>query len=196
MQRLGWGRWSLGVVLVGYVLLLASGHTAHARQATLPAGMLNVTWNLVAIERVPLQNVENTTGTGITIVFNADGLANGSGGCNSYSTQYTAGSGNSITFGPAASTRMFCQPQAVMDLEREYFTALSGVTGYQLDGSILNLTYNNGQSRLGFIIAGGTAPGMPRTGDGGAFLPLVAILAVLGILSGLLIRRHLKGSAM
>jgi heat shock protein HslJ len=160
--------------------------------------MLNVTWNLTAIERIPQQDVENTTGSGITVMFDANGVASGSGGCNNYSFGYSAGPNNALSFGLGTTTTKFCGPEAVMDLEQEYFQALGSVTTYTLNGSNLSLTYNNGQSRLDFVGATGGGSemptGMPTTGDGDAFgLPgLLTLLAALGILGGLLIRRQAK----
>jgi heat shock protein HslJ len=162
--------------------------------------MVDVIWVLTAVERVPQQNVENTFGTGITLEFHSDGTASGSGGCNDYSATYTAGAGNSLTFGPAAATRKFCSPEAVMNLESEYFAALSSVTSYTLNQSDLSLTYNNGQSQLDFVFIGATSgpAGMPTTGGGDALpvLALLAIISALGVVSGLVIRRHANRRAV
>lgn len=188
----------LAAFCAGWVLFLAGGFgaasTAHAQQATLPEGMVDSIWVLMAVERAPQQNVGQTFGMGVTIEFNADGTATGSGGCNDFNATYTVGAGNSITFGPVASTKKFCSPDAVMNLESEFFTALSSVTSYTLDQSDLSLTYNNGQSRLDFVFIGaiGSGVGMPRTGGGDALpmLVLFATASMLCILTGLLLKRH------
>ena len=188
----------LAALFAGLAMFLAGAYgtapSAHAKQSTLPAGMVDVIWVLTAVERVPQQNVENTFGTGITIEFHSDGTATGSGGCNDYNTTYSAGVGNSISFGPVAATRKFCSPEAVMNLESEYFTALSSVTSYSLNQSDLSLTYNNGQSQLDFVFIGATGglAGMPTTGVGDVsdMRLLVAAASILAILSGWLIKRY------
>lgn len=44
-----------------------------------------------------------------TITFTADGKVSGTTDCNSFGGQYTLGSDGVITFGPFASTLMFCE---------------------------------------------------------------------------------------
>ena len=67
-----------------------------------------------------------------------DGKVSGSGGCNRMSGMATL-TGEEITFGPIASTKMACAP-AVMDQEMKFFAALSEVRTWQADPSRGKLT--------------------------------------------------------
>jgi uncharacterized lipoprotein YbaY/heat shock protein HslJ len=125
---------------------------AAAPAASLPGEMLDRDWNLVSLQRAP-GDVENTTGTGVTIRFSADGSASGSGGCNTFNTTYTAGDNRSLSFSPIASTRRACE-QAVMTLESQYFETLQSVTNYLMDGpSRMQLSSSSSGRVLGYIIA-------------------------------------------
>lgn len=91
---------------------------------------------LPALEGAEWQ-VEDIGGAGIidgahvTLTFNAEGRAFGSGGCNRWSGGYTA-DGKALTFGPAVATRMACA-EALMTLEQAFLTALTQVAGYSID---------------------------------------------------------------
>ncbi len=72
-----------------------------------------------------------------TLQFGADGSASGTDGCNRFSTSFTQ-EGNSLTFGPVASTMMACAEPS-MTQAAEFQTALAGVTGFQQTGIQLML---------------------------------------------------------
>ena len=86
----------------------------------------------------------------VTIQFEPDGKANGSGGCNSFGTSYTAGKDGKLQFDPIASTMMACEQG--MDLENAYLTALAQVAKFQTDQTELTLTSNDGKTILGFSL--------------------------------------------
>jgi putative lipoprotein len=60
-----------------------------------------------------------------------DGAVSGTGGCNRMAGRATI-SGDAITFGRIASTRMGCAP-AVMDQESKFFAALEDVRAWRID---------------------------------------------------------------
>jgi heat shock protein HslJ len=64
-------------------------------------------------------------------ILNLDenGRMTGHGGCNNIFSDFTAADG-SISFGPIASTRMFCE--GLMELENSFTTALDAVTRYEI----------------------------------------------------------------
>jgi heat shock protein HslJ len=65
----------------------------------------------------------------ITMVFEADTVS-GSAGCNSYDADYTAGA-DTLEFGPARTTRMFCdQPAGIMEQETTFLSNLDMVATY------------------------------------------------------------------
>ncbi|QAY76857.1 META domain-containing protein [Sphingosinicella sp. BN140058] len=75
-----------------------------------------------------------TGGKPLTLRLDKDGQASGHGGCNSFSTRFELASGERISFGPIASTRMACEP-AVMEQESRYFAILDAAESYSVYGS-------------------------------------------------------------
>jgi uncharacterized lipoprotein YbaY/predicted secreted protein len=123
---------------------------APAQTASLPSELLNREWNLTSLQRGP-QNVQNTTGAGVTIRFSADGKVSGKGGCNGFGGNYTAGANRGLTISQIISTLIACAAPSANTLEQEYFSALQSVSSYALDGSSrFQLIYNNGQGRLSY----------------------------------------------
>ena len=74
----------------------------------------------------------------ITLVF-ADGEAGGTSGCNSYGAAYTI-QGTEISFEPAISTMMACEPTEVMDAETAYLAGIDLVDGFSATEDSLTLT--------------------------------------------------------
>jgi heat shock protein HslJ len=66
-----------------------------------------------------------------TMSFDQAGRVSGSGGCNRYGGP-VAISGETIRFGPLASTRMACPP-AIGDQEGRFFAALQSTTRFVVD---------------------------------------------------------------
>ena len=66
----------------------------------------------------------------VTLQFGADGRAAGKGGCNQYGGPYQT-TGNSISFGAMASTRMACDGD-VMDREQAYLDMLARVSSFEV----------------------------------------------------------------
>lgn len=77
--------------------------------------------------------------TTITAKFDEEkGLA-GSAGCNNYRASYTLDN-NTITVGPASSTRRLChQPNGIMQQEADYLALLQDVATYTISGNQLDL---------------------------------------------------------
>lgn len=70
-----------------------------------------------------------------TVMFGPDQAAYGSGGCNRFRGAATI-SGDTLRFGPLASTMMACPP-AVMDQERKFLDALEATRSYRFEGPFL-----------------------------------------------------------
>jgi len=78
-------------------------------------------------------------GAEVTAEF-TDGEVGGSAGCNHYFGSYEI-KGNGLTFGPVASTEMWCEdPEGRMDQEYAYLQALGKAEEYEVDGSKLTIT--------------------------------------------------------
>ncbi len=84
-----------------------------------------------------------------TLSIAGDLRASGHGGCNNYFAE-TSLTLTTISFGPAAATRMACAPN-IMQQEDAYFTALAAVSGFQLEGNGLRLLDAAGIPLIGLV---------------------------------------------
>ena len=82
----------------------------------------------------------------MTLQFEEGGTANGTGGCNDFSTTYEAGDNGSLTFGPILSTKMACE--GVMELEQAYFDGLAAVQQFERPQGELILSSQDGKTRI------------------------------------------------
>ena len=73
-----------------------------------------------------------------TLNFDADLRVSGISGCNRYTGQATV-SGQDLTLGPLASTRMAC-PEATMNQEDRFLAVLNQAAGWSLDAEGNRLT--------------------------------------------------------
>jgi heat shock protein HslJ len=105
-------------------------------------------WQLVSFGQ-PGAETPVSAGTPVTLEFQENGQAGGSGGCNSFSVQYQVQAGE-LTFGPIASTKMACTGAGIMEQEQAYFQALQSAGKFELTGDQLKIEYNGGQGMLSF----------------------------------------------
>ena len=146
--------------LVGVLLLVLaacgsdskSGSSSNSTTTTKPGGDLTgVHWVLSEDTDLGVP----TTGVVVTADF-ADGRMSGNSGCNSYSASFKV-SGDAMTLGPAAGTKMACPP-AESAVEQAYLERLSKVASYALSDSTLELKDADGTAILTFeAVDGGTA---------------------------------------
>jgi heat shock protein HslJ len=71
-----------------------------------------------------------TDGQAASIAFTLDGKVSGSTGCNRFMGGFAL-TGETLTFGPLAGTRMAC-PEALMQQESRMFELLAAVRGFQI----------------------------------------------------------------
>jgi heat shock protein HslJ len=114
-------------------------------------GLVGPTWELTGYNngRGGVQSV--LTGTHSTAVFSPEGQTNGSAGCNTFFGPYQT-SGNSLTIGPLASTRMACDPP-IMQQEAAYLAALQNTAQYQFESDQLVLRDATGATQATFVQA-------------------------------------------
>ena len=137
-----------GAVIVIAVLLVASylvaGGGQDADHAETPIDLDGSAWVLLS-----LSSQEPIPGTEVTGEF-IEGNFSGTAGCNNYFTSYET-AGDSLRFGPAGSTMMFCElPEGVMDQEIAYLSSLAQVSSYQIDLEELLMFDDAGNSILVF----------------------------------------------
>ncbi len=102
--------------------------------------LLDTSWLLTAIG----QGVIAPGSPNITLSFTSQSQLNGSGGCNSYSANYTI-DGTSISIGPITTSKLSCN-EAVMKMEQTYFATLLGATSFELSGgTLLNINSATGE---------------------------------------------------
>jgi heat shock protein HslJ len=113
-----------------------------------PLPLVGTVWSLEAVGSGTDAVSSPIAGTEVTIDLAEDGSASGSGGCNSFNTSYETGDGNTISFGPIASTAMACE-QDVSDQEAAVLGALDSAATYEIVGEVLTLNDADG----GFLVS-------------------------------------------
>jgi len=86
----------------------------------------------------------------ITLKFEAGDRAGGSGGCNSYGSNYQV-QGNRLSFGPILSTKRACLEDALTQQEQQYFRALESAGTFTLTDDRLTIFSQDGRSVLNFV---------------------------------------------
>jgi len=120
-------RTAIGSLVIGFVAVLILLVLSFSARSDEPGSEIrDVAW---LAEDVDGGGVIDNAQTTLTI--NADGSANGSGGCNRFMTSATI-DGSKLSFKPAAATRMMCPP-ALMDQEQKFFSALERTRSYAID---------------------------------------------------------------
>lgn len=118
------------LTVIGALLLVALALPGAVSADEMPTAnpLAGTHWSLELNHGAPVMQ-----DTAITLSFDADGQAGGSGGCNSYGGGYTV-DGNWLQFSDITSTLMACLSDEVMQQEADYFATLSQVTGYRRIG--------------------------------------------------------------
>lgn len=104
--------------------------------ASLNTPLLNTHWSLVELMGKPVGD-SSTIKERYLVLEKAAGRVEGNGGCNAFSGTYTLVNKNEIAFSPLVSTKMFCKG---IDLENQFFKALSSADHYYLNADSLSLT--------------------------------------------------------
>jgi len=118
-----------------FLVTLAACHSSSPGAGGPVASPVGVEWRLVAVAGSPAGNGANGQ-PGTLLLTEVSARASGYAGCNQFSGSYTL-SGNSLTFGPLAMTRMACAEGD--DLERRYAMALEQTTELKVTSTGLEL---------------------------------------------------------
>ena len=122
--------------------LALAGCAAHPPPGAVPK-LTGTAWRLVDLSGAPALSEPAAT-----ISFLEGGRVAGRGSCNQYSGS-AAVSGDSITMGPLASTKMAC-PEPIMGQEQRFLEALGNATRYAIDGSTLSIWVKGNDKPLRF----------------------------------------------
>lgn len=115
------------------------------------------------------QDVTLSDQTSITIQFDDENNAKGSGGCNSFSGEYQIvgdyeikattidgiekdGVGGELTFDAIAQTEMACQEDNIMDQETQFFALLNQVESFEVMPNTLKMVNEDDQTILRFSL--------------------------------------------
>lgn len=103
-------------------------------------------WKLVSFSEAGLETpvIEEST---ITLGFDSDGQAGGSGGCNSYGASYEVRE-NMLSLGEITHTMMACEAEGVGEQEQGYLQALETAGRFERTEDRLTIWYGDGQSTL------------------------------------------------
>ena len=135
--------------------LLACGGAGEAAPQAETAGetladepkLVGVEWVAVSIAGKPASDEVRST-----INFDDEGHVFGEAGCNSFRGGYEL-EGDGLSFGPMASTRMFCEGPR-QEQEDRYLAALGNVERFEIAGGELRLFPAGGGEPTRFVPAG------------------------------------------
>ena len=105
-----------------------------------------VTWKVTGFNNGRSAVVSAVTGTTLTLTFE-NGMVLGSSGCNTFRATYTS-DGNRLSIGPAATTRMACGGEGVMEQERQFLAALKTAKTWTVEGGTLDVHRADGERVL------------------------------------------------
>jgi heat shock protein HslJ len=151
--------------LVAILLLLSACGAATPEPTTVPeetipaetapeeteSNLTGTQWQLISFG-APGAEIPVVAGSTVTLEFNTNGQAGGSGGCNSYGGEYQV-QDNVLSFSQIVSTLMACADSNVTQQEQQFFQALESAGRFEHTEDQLTIQYDGGQGVLNFISA-------------------------------------------
>lgn len=113
-----------------------------------PAELYGTKWNVTTMTKGAVKGESGVALASeaegkVHLTFDKDGTVGGQLGCNKVTAKATVGDGT-ITLGAPGTTRKMCSA-SLMDTEKTLLKLFGGTVKYQLKGSTLTLTSENGQ---------------------------------------------------
>lgn len=109
--------------------------------------LLGVDWGIVELDGNRDESEIRGMGGSAVFIHLDSGAAFGHAGCNRFNAQYNL-DGNSLTFGPAAMTKMYCE--GLMEIESGVARVLDETDSYSIQGDTLSLL--NGSKVLAKLV--------------------------------------------
>ncbi len=158
----------LSSLMIGLLLLVFTActpqvgsipNTGDGQTAEAASSLADTKWTLASFSQVggelPVVN-----GSTITLEFNAQGQAVGSGGCNAY-TAHDEVQGNMLSFSEITHTLMACQQEGIGQQEKRYFQALETTSRFESSGDRLMIWYDDGRGVLNLVRSNGNFNATP-----------------------------------
>jgi heat shock protein HslJ len=123
-----------------------------------PSPLTGQIWRLEGLNNGRDAVVSVLADTEITLELRDDGTLGGSDGCNRYMSGFTL-EGETLSFGPLATTRMACRgPEGAAEQAGTFANALASVTGFRVEGGELTLLTAQGATAARFRVQEPPAP--------------------------------------
>jgi heat shock protein HslJ len=129
-----------GAIRVGWIVMLALPGACGGPETVSP-GLAGSSWRVqdYADPANPGRMVSALSDAAPNLEFGHEGTVRGAGGCNSFQGSYLV-RGDSLSFGPLASTMMYCgDPEGVMEQEAAFLSTLESAETFKLDDSELTI---------------------------------------------------------
>jgi heat shock protein HslJ len=127
----------------------ANGNELATLEPRKSAGLVGTIWSATGINNGRQAVVSLAAGSEVTMTLASNGRLSGSGGCNSYSADYTV-DGDRIEIAMIVQTERACLDTNIMEQEQAFFRALTSATTYRIDGEKLELRDDAGALQVGF----------------------------------------------
>lgn len=137
-------RWNPRALSLPCLALLT---VACAQAPSTASSLVESDWQLVSIGTAATAATREDRHPSLSFVA-AEGVIQGSGGCNRYSATYKL-SADSIEIGPPLRTKMACAPE-ISEQEDRFFEALTAVRSWRMEAQDLVLGNESGTIALRF----------------------------------------------
>lgn len=135
------------------LVLLADDGSVLATFVAQPSKLAGTAWQVTGYNNGKQAVVSVLAGTTLTIVFDDEGRASGSAGCNRFTASYVQ-DGDELTLGPAAATRKMCAgPEGIMEQEARFLKALETVASGRFEGDSIELRTATGAMAVSAVRA-------------------------------------------
>ena len=137
---------AVSLVVVGLALGACGGDDGSDGDTQDPAALEGESWILTQMLTAGGQT--EIVDVGVSTSFDGTTVS-GNSGCNSYNASYEA-SGDQISFGPIAGTKMAC-PEPDGSTEARFLQLLEGVASYEVSGRAMSMNDADGTPVLQFM---------------------------------------------